>query len=63
MFEKCPFTKYEDVICVKGVLWQITNAGRLLWGACEQCAKVARIVLLRPALLTIWSLSEFDEPK
>jgi hypothetical protein len=40
MFEKCPFTKYEDVICVKGVLWQITNAGRLLWGACEQCAKV-----------------------
>ena len=38
--KKCPFAdEHDDLICIKGRLWRVNSAGRLLLRTCPQCAK------------------------
>ena len=41
--KKCPFgDEPDDLICIKGGLWRVNSAGRLLWRTCPKCVKATR---------------------
>jgi len=41
--KKCPLAdEYDDLICIKGRLWRVNSAGRLLLRTCPKCVKATR---------------------